>query len=181
MITLICLAITIGWPNALHLICMKNCETSQPLLVSPLTNASRQVSNLQLLYLYTIYMYVHVHCTMSCTCKTPFKLHCSHNNNNYIHFLASVIHVLYGIPYGANKLQKFYDHVNQIIKRSQVTKPADIIFYFRSFNHFLFDATLPLGQRSMYNTIVTDPGSPYVATFQCAICFCFKCRIFYRL
>ena len=32
----------------------------------------------------------------------------------------------------------------------------------------------PLGQRSTYNTIIADPGSPYVATFQCLISFCLQ-------
>ena len=30
----------------------------------------------------------------------------------------------------------------------------------------------PLGTRSAYNTIIEDPGSPYVATFQCIITSC---------
>ena len=29
----------------------------------------------------------------------------------------------------------------------------------------------PLGTQSMYNTIIEDPGRPYVATFQCIIYF----------
>ena len=31
----------------------------------------------------------------------------------------------------------------------------------------------PLGTRSAYNTIIEDPGSLYVATFQCIIYFLF--------
>ena len=41
--------------------------------------------------------------------------------------------------------------------------------------------TQPLGQRSACSTIITDPGSPYVATFQCIIFFLFTSCIFYRL
>ena len=37
----------------------------------------------------------------------------------------------------------------------------------------------PLGQRSAYKYIA-DPGSPYVATFQCTIYILFTSRIFYR-
>ena len=39
----------------------------------------------------------------------------------------------------------------------------------------------PLGNRSAYNTIIEDPGSPYVATFQCIIYFLFTSLVFYRL
>ena len=42
------------------------------------------------------------------------------------------------------------------------------------------DGLQPLGQRSAYNTIIADPGNPYVATFYCTICFLFTSRIFYR-
>ena len=34
----------------------------------------------------------------------------------------------------------------------------------------------PLGQRSTYNTIIADPGSPYAATFQFVILFLFTAR-----
>ena len=37
----------------------------------------------------------------------------------------------------------------------------------------------PLGTRSAYNTIIEDPGSLYVATFQCIIYFLFTSLVFY--
>ena len=48
---------------------------------------------------------------------------------------------------------------------------AENVFYFLQ----------PLGTRSAYNTIIEDPGSPYVATFQCIIYFLFTSLVFYRL
>ena len=45
---------------------------------------------------------------------------------------------------------------------------------------YFYATAQPLGQRSAYDTIIADPGSPYVATFQYTIYILLTSRIFYR-
>ena len=40
------------------------------------------------------------------------------------------------------------------------------------------DTGQPLGQRAAYNVIIEDPGSPYVATFQCTIYILFTSSLY---
>ena len=58
-------------------------------------------------------------------------------------------------------------------KKERYISRTKALYRFLQIGNILTRIKPVIGQRSTYNTVIADPGSPYIATFQCTICFLF--------